>query len=96
MAEEQRGSRGKSYGNHKSYGSGKPGDRGGKGFKPRGNGGKSYGHKSGSFHNDDHRGGYRKGNGGNFRRDRDLLGMGAAPVGAALLMPDLGQQRDQG
>ena len=39
MAEEQRGSRGKSYGNHKSYGSGKPGDRGGKGFKPRGNGG---------------------------------------------------------
>ena len=44
MAEEQRGSRGKSYGNHKSYGSGKPGDRGGKGFKPRGNGGKSYGH----------------------------------------------------
>lgn len=34
MAEEQRGSRGKSYGNHKSYGSGKPGDRGGKGFKP--------------------------------------------------------------
>ena len=71
MAEEQRGSRGKSYGNHKSYGSGKPGDRGGKGFKPRGNGGKSYGHKSGSFHNDDHKGGYRKGNGGNFRRDRD-------------------------
>ena len=64
MAEEQRGSRGKSYGNHKSYGSGKPGDRGGKGFKPRGNGGKSYGHKSGSFHNDDHKGGYRKGNGG--------------------------------
>ena len=50
MAEEQRGSRGKSYGNHKSYGSGKPGDRGGKGFKPRGNGGKSYGHKSGGFH----------------------------------------------
>ena len=39
MAEEQRGSRGKSYGNHKSYGSGKPGNRGGKGFKPRGNGG---------------------------------------------------------
>ena len=72
MAEEQRGSRGKSYGNHKSYGSGKPGDRGGKGFKPRGNGGKSYGHKSGSFHNDDHKGGYRKGNGGNFRRDRDF------------------------
>ena len=55
MAEEQRGSRGKSYGNHKSYGSGKPGDRGGKGFKPRGNGGKSYGHKSGGFHNDDHK-----------------------------------------
>lgn len=72
MAEEQRGSRGKSYGNHKSYGSGKPGDRGGKGFKPRGNGGKSYGHKSGSFHNDDHKGGYRKGNGGNFHRDRDF------------------------
>lgn len=72
MAEEQRGSRGKSYGNHKSYGSGKPGDRGGKGFKPRGNGGKSYGHKSGSFHNDDHKGGYRMGNGGNFRRDRDF------------------------
>ena len=72
MAEEQRGSRGKSYGNHKSYGSGKPGDRGGKGFKPRGNGGKSYGHKSGGFHNDDHKGGYRKGNGGNFRRDRDF------------------------
>ena len=72
MAEEQRGSRGKSYGNHKSYGSGKPSDRGGKGFKPRGNGGKSYGHKSGSFHNDDHKGGYRKGNGGNFRRDRDF------------------------
>ena len=39
MAEEQRGSRGKSYGNHKSYGSGRPGNRGGKGFKPRGNGG---------------------------------------------------------
>ena len=72
MAEEQRGSRGKSYGNHKSYGSGKPGDRGGKGFKPRGNGGKSYGHKSGGFHNDDHKDGYRKGNGGNFHRDRDF------------------------
>ena len=71
MAEEQRGSRGKSYGNHKSYGSGKPGNRGGKGFKPRGNGGKSYGHKAGGFHNDDHKGGYRKGNGGNFHRDRD-------------------------
>lgn len=72
MAEEQRGSRGKSYGNHKSYGSGKPGNRGGKGFKPRGNGGKSYGHRSGGFHNDDHKGGYRKGNGGNFHRDRDF------------------------
>ena len=72
MAEEQRGSRGKSYGNHKSYGSGRPGNRGGKGFKPRGNGGKSYGHKSGGFHNDDHKGGYRKGNGGNFHRDRDF------------------------
>ena len=73
MAEEQRGSRGKSYGNHKSYGSGKPGDRGGKGFKPRGNGGKSYGHKSGGFHNDDRKGGYRKGNGGGYRRgDRDF------------------------
>ena len=71
MAEEQRGSRGKSYGNHKSYGSGRPGNRGGKGFKPRGNGGKSYGHRSGGFHNDDHKGGYRKGNGG-FRRDRDF------------------------
>lgn len=72
MAEEQRGSRGKSYGNHKSYGSGRPGNRGGKGFKPRGNGGKSYGHKSGGFHNDDHKGGYRKGNGGGYRRgDRD-------------------------
>ena len=67
-----RGNGGKSYGNHKSYGSGKPGDRGGKGFKPRGNGGKSYGHKSGGFHNDDHKGGYRKGNGGNFHRDRDF------------------------
>ena len=72
MAEEQRGSRGKSYGNHKSYGSGKPGNRGGKGFKPRGNGGKSYGHKAGGFHSDDHKGGYRKGNGGNFHRDRDF------------------------
>ena len=73
MAEEQRGSRGKSYGNHKSYGSGRPGNRGGKGFKPRGNGGKSYGHKSGGFHNDDRKGGYRKGNGGGYRRgDRDL------------------------
>ena len=72
LAEEQRGSRGKSYGNHKSYGSGKPGNRGGKGFKPRGNGGKSYGHKAGGFHNDDHKGGYRKGNGGNFHRDRDF------------------------
>ena len=73
MAEEQRGSRGKSYGNHKSYGSGKPGNRGGKGFKPRGNGGKSYGHKSGGFHNDDRKGGYRKGNGGGYRRgDRDF------------------------
>ncbi len=70
MAEEQRGSRGKSYGNHKSYGSGRPGNRSGKGFKPRGNGGKSYGHKSGGFHNDDHKGGFRKGNGG-FRRDHD-------------------------
>lgn len=73
MAEEQRGSRGKSYGNHKSYGSGRPGSRGGKGFKPRGNGGKSYGHKSGGFHNDDRKGGYRKGNGGGYRRgDRDF------------------------
>ena len=73
MAEEQRGSRGKSYGNHKSYGSGRPGNRGGKGFKPRGNGGKSYGHKSGAFHNDDRKGGYRKGNGGGYRRgDRDF------------------------
>lgn len=72
MAEEQRGSRGKSYGN-KSYGSGRPGNRGGKGFKPRGNGGKSYGHKSGGFHNDDRKGGYRKGNGGGYRRgDRDF------------------------
>lgn len=73
MAEEQRGSRGKSYGNHKSYGLGRPGNRGGKGFKPRGNGGKSYGHKSGGFHNDDRKGGYRKGNGGGYRRgDRDF------------------------
>ena len=73
MAEEQRGSRGKSYGNHKSYGSGRPGNRGGKGFKPRGNGGKSYGHKPGGFHNDDRKGGYRKGNGGGYRRgDRDF------------------------
>ena len=73
MAEEQRGSRGKSYDNHKSYGSGRPGNRGGKGFKPRGNGGKSYGHKSGGFHNDDRKGGYRKGNGGGDRRgDRDF------------------------
>ena len=73
MAEEQRGSRGKSYGNHKSYGSGRPGNRGGKGFKPRGNDGKSYGHKSGGFHNDDRKGGYRKGNGGGYRRgDRDF------------------------
>ena len=73
MAEEQRGSRGKSYVNHKSYGSGRPGNRGGKGFKPRGNGGKSYGHKSGGFHNDDRKGGYRKGNGGGYRRgDRDF------------------------
>ena len=73
MAEEQRGSRGKSYGNHKSYGSGRPGNRGDKGFKPRGNGGKSYGHKSGGFHNDDRKGGYRKGNGGGYRRgDRDF------------------------
>ena len=73
MAEEQRGSRGKSYGNHKFYGSGRPGNRGGKGFKPRGNGGKSYGHKSGGFHNDDRKGGYRKGNGGGYRRgDRDF------------------------
>lgn len=73
MAEEQRGSRGKSYGNHKSYGSGRPGNRGGKGFKPHGNGGKSYGHKSGGFHNDDRKGGYRKGNGGGYRRgDRDF------------------------
>ena len=70
MAEEQRGSRGKSYGNHKSYGSGRPGNRSGKGFKPRGNGGKSYGHKSGGFRNDDHKGGFRKGNGG-FRHDHD-------------------------
>ena len=27
MAEEQRANRGKSYGNHKSYGSGRPGKR---------------------------------------------------------------------
>ena len=55
MAEEQRGSRGKSYGNHKSYGSGRPGNRGG------------------GFHNDDRKGGYRKGNGGGYRRgDRDF------------------------
>ena len=73
MAEEPRGSRGKSYGIHKSYGSGRPGNRGGKGFTPRGNGGKSYGHKSGGFHNDDRKGGYRKGNGGGYRRgDRDF------------------------
>ena len=73
MAEEQRGARGKSYGNHKSYGSSKPGNRGGKGFKPRGNGGKSYGHKSGGFRNEDHKGGYRKGNGGGYRRgDREF------------------------
>ena len=72
MAEEQRGSRGKSYGNHKSYGSGRPGNRGGKGFKPRGNGGKSYGHRSGGFRDDDHKGGYRKGNGGYRRADRDF------------------------
>ncbi|WP_137656032.1 tetratricopeptide repeat protein [Bifidobacterium moukalabense] len=72
MAEEQRANRGKSYGNHKSYGSGRPGNHSGKGFKPRGNGGKSYGHRSGGFHNDDHKGGYRKGNGGGFRRDRDF------------------------
>ncbi len=72
MAEEQRGSRGKSYGNHKSYGSGRPGNRGGKGFKPRGNGGKSYGHRSGGFRDDDHKGGYRKGNGGYRRGDRDF------------------------
>ena len=83
MAEEQRGSRGKSYGNHKSYGSGRPGNRGGKGFKPRGNGGKSYGHKSGGFHNgprkfnrdgerrDDRRGGYRGNRGDNPRYQRD-------------------------
>lgn len=70
MAEEQRGSRGKSYGNHKSYGSGRPGNRSGKGFKPRGNGGKFYGHKSGGFRNDDHKGGFRKGNGG-FRHNHD-------------------------
>ena len=72
MAEEQRANRGKSYGNHKSYGSGRPGNRSGKGFKPRGDGGKSYGHRSGGFRNDDHKGGYRKGNGGGFRRDRDF------------------------
>lgn len=72
MAEEQRGSRGKSYGNHKSYGSGRPGNRGGKGFKPRGNGGKSYGHRSGGFRDDDHKGGYRKGNGGYRRAGRDF------------------------
>ena len=73
MAEEQRGARGKSYGNHKSYGSSKPGNRGGKGFKPRGNGGKSYGHKSGGFRNEDHKGGYRKGNGGGYHRgDREF------------------------
>ena len=72
MAEEQRGSRGKSYGNHKSYGSGRPGNRGGKGFKPRGNGGKSYGHRSGGFRDDDHKGGYRKSNGGYRRGDRDF------------------------
>ena len=63
---------GRSYGGRKP-GSGRPGNRGGKGFKPRGNGGKSYGHKSGGFHNDDRKGGYRKGNGGGYRRgDRDF------------------------
>ena len=74
MAEEQGRSGGKSYGNRKSYGSGRPGARGGKGFKPRGNGGrdgKSFGgsrdgyRKSGGFHKD----GFRKD--GDFRRDRE-------------------------
>lgn len=78
MAEEQHGSRGNFHGNRRSYNSGKPGSRGGKGFKPRsGNSGKSYGRKSGGFHKDggfreggDRRDGYRKGN-GEFRRDSE-------------------------
>ena len=65
---------GKSFGGRKSYGhggSGRPGNRGGKGFKPRGKGG--YGHRDGD--RDGGKGGFggRKSYGkGGYRKDRDF------------------------
>ena len=50
---------GRSYGGRKP-GAGRPGNRGGKGFKPRGNGGKSYGNKGYRPHRHDDNGGYRR------------------------------------
>lgn len=50
---------GRSYGGRKP-GSGRPGNRGGKGFKPRGNGGKSYGDKGFRPRRHDDNGGYRR------------------------------------
>ena len=50
---------GRSYGGRKP-GSGRPGNRGGKGFRPRGNGGKSYGDKGFRPRRHDDNGGYRR------------------------------------
>ena len=79
---------GKSFGGRKSYGhggSGRPGNRGGKGFKPRGKGGfggrKPYGKGGSGFHKDrdfrrdgdgERRGGYRKDFHKDFRKDGDF------------------------
>ncbi|KFI47736.1 tetratricopeptide repeat protein [Bifidobacterium biavatii] len=69
MAEEQGRSGGKSYGNRKSYGSGRGGNGGGRSFGGS-RGGFRKGGKSGGFHKD----GYRKD--GGFRRDREGAGEG--------------------
>ena len=50
---------GRSYGGRKP-GSGRPGNRGGKGFRPRGNGGESYGDKGFRPRRHDDNGGYRR------------------------------------
>ncbi|PST49232.1 helicase [Bifidobacterium callitrichos] len=75
---------GKSFGGrkggygHGGSGSGRPSGRGGRGFKPRGNGGKSFGGsrggygKSGGFHKD----GFRKDGDRDFRRDDRREGAG--------------------
>ena len=65
---------GKSFGGRKSYGhggSGRPGNRGGKGFKPRGKGG--YGHRDGDREGGKGGFGGRKSYGkGGYRKDRDF------------------------